>query len=110
NSFTTATEGHSQEDRVAAQDRRYPQHYQHYGVLGIPSMVDSFDAMPPALKDYVMYQFLKRCSKTNLKFVASVVNPILKCDFLARLPTELSLTVIKYLDVTSLCRAAQVSK
>lgn len=79
-------------------------------LLDIPDMLDSFDAMPPELKDFMMYQFLRRCSKTNLKFVAEMVNPTLKCDYLARLPLELSLNIVKYLDVRSLCRASQVSK
>lgn len=89
---------------------RRPLRPQATNVMEIPSMLDSFDAMPPQLKDYVMYQLLRRCNKANLKFVAEVVNPTLKCDFIARLPTELSLCVLRYLDVKSLCRAAQVSK
>ncbi|KAI5777477.1 WD40-repeat-containing domain protein [Geopyxis carbonaria] len=80
------------------------------GFMNIPSMLEDFDAMPQALKTYMMYQFLRRCSKNTLQTVASVVNPALKCDFLSLLPPELSLEVIKYLDVKSLCRAAQVSR
>lgn len=80
------------------------------GLMDIPNMLDSFDAMPSAVKSYVIYQFLRRCSKNTLQTVANVVNPALKCDFLTLLPSELSLEVIKYLDVKSLCRAAQVSK
>ncbi|KAF3908845.1 Beta-TrCP [Dactylellina cionopaga] len=73
-------------------------------------MVDTFDLMPQAIKSYLMYQFLRRCDKNTLQFVAGVVNPALKCDFLARLPTELSLNIIKFLDYRSLANAAQVSK
>lgn len=80
------------------------------GLMGIPGMLDTFDAMPSAVKTYVMYQLLRRCSKTTLQTVAEVVNPALKCDFMTMLPPELSLQVIKYLDVKSLCRGAQVSK
>lgn len=80
------------------------------GLMDIPNMLDSFDAMPSAVKSYVMYQLLRRCSKNTLQTVASVVNPALMCDFLTLLPSELSLEVIKYLDVKSLCNAAQVSK
>ncbi|KAI9811221.1 MAG: hypothetical protein M1827_005553 [Pycnora praestabilis] len=79
-------------------------------MMDIPSMLDSFDAMPAEMKTYVMYQMLRRCPKPALHFVAEVVNPALKCDFLGLLPMELSLNVVKYLDVKSLCRAAQVSK
>ena len=76
----------------------------------IPSMVDCFEAMPEEMKSYVMYQFLRRCSKPVLHFVADVVNPALKCDFLRLLPVELCLNVIGNLDVKTLCSAAQVSK
>jgi len=76
----------------------------------IPRMIDSFDAMPDAMKTYVMYQLLRRSPKITLQFVADVVNPALRCDFLGRLPLELSLHMLRYLDAKSLCRAAQVSK
>jgi F-box and WD-40 domain protein CDC4 len=80
------------------------------GLMDIPTMLDTFDSMPSAVKSYVMYQLLRRCSKNTLQTVAGVVNPALMCDFLTLLPSELSLEVIKYLDVKSLCNAAQVSK
>ena len=79
-------------------------------MMSIPSMVDTFEAMPEEMKSYLVYQFLRRCSKPVLHFVADVVNPALKCDFLKLLPLELSLNVIGNLDAWTLCRAAQVSK
>ena len=79
-------------------------------LLSLPAMVDTFEAMPEEMKSYLMYQFLRRCSKPVLHFVADVVNPALKCDFLRLLPVELCLSVIGNLDVKTLCRAAQVSK
>lgn len=82
----------------------------HSVMMSIPSMVDSFDALPENVKDYVMYQFLRRCSKKSLSIVASTVMPALRCDFLALLPQELIANILRYLDVKSLCVAAQVSK
>ena len=79
-------------------------------LMVIPSMVDSFEAMPEEMKSYVMYQLLRRCSKPVLHFVADVVNPALKCDFLRLLPVELCLNIIGNLDAKTLCCAAQVSK
>lgn len=79
-------------------------------IMDIPTMLDSFEAMPSELKAYVMYQFLRRCPKPALQFVADVVGPALKCDFLSLLPLELGLNIVRYLDVKTLCRAAQVSK
>ena len=78
-------------------------------MMDMPTMIDSFEAMPEEMKSYMMYQLLRRCSKPTLHFVADVVNPTLKCDFLSLLPLELSQQVISHLDLKSLCRAAQVS-
>ena len=79
-------------------------------LMDIPTMIESFDAFPPEMQTYVMYQLLKRSSKPTLRFVADTVNPALKCDFLGLLPLELSMNIVKYLDYKSACRAAQVSK
>lgn len=79
-------------------------------LMSLPNMVDTFEALPEEVKSYLVYQILRRCSKPVLHFVADVVNPALKCDFLRLLPVELCLNVIGNLDAKSLCRAAQVSK
>ncbi|KAL5400560.1 hypothetical protein PMIN06_012355 [Paraphaeosphaeria minitans] len=79
-------------------------------LMDVPTMLDAFDALPEKMKTYVMYQFLRRCTKPTLHFVADVVNPALKCDFIALLPTELSLHIINFLDGKSMCNAAQVSR
>jgi len=78
--------------------------------MDIPAILDTFDAMPGELQTYVMYQLLRRCAKPTLQFIADVVNPALKIDFLNLLPLELSTNIVRYLDVKSMCRAAQVSK
>ncbi|KAF1977523.1 WD40 repeat-like protein [Bimuria novae-zelandiae CBS 107.79] len=79
-------------------------------LMDVPNMLDSFDALPEKMKTYVMYQLLRRCTKPTLHFVADVVNPALKCDFITLLPTELGLHIINFLDVKSMCNAAQVSR
>jgi F-box and WD-40 domain protein CDC4 len=79
-------------------------------LLDMPKVLEFFDSVPDEVKTYLMYQFLRRCPKPTLHFVADVVNPTLKCDFLTLLPLELSLNIVKYLDVKTMCRAAQVSK
>jgi F-box and WD-40 domain protein CDC4 len=45
-----------------------------------------------------------------LQFTAQVIAPTLQRDFLADLPLELSLNILKYLDSKSLCRAGTVSR
>lgn len=79
-------------------------------LMNFPMILDSFEAMPTDMKNYVMYQLLRRCPKAVLHTVANVVNPALKCDFLSLLPIELSLSIVGRLDVKSLCSAAQVSR
>ena len=84
--------------------------FSNASIMKIPDMIDTFEVMPEEMKSYIMYQMLRRCSKPVLHFVADVVNPALKCDFLRLLPVELCLNIIGHLDVQSLCSAAQVSK
>jgi F-box and WD-40 domain protein CDC4 len=79
-------------------------------LMDIPTMLDSFDAMPTEVQSYIMYHMLRRCAKPTLHMIADVVNPALKCDFLALLPLELSMIVVRHFDVQTMCRAAQVSK
>lgn len=81
-----------------------------FTVMDIPTMIDSFDALPDDMQTYVLFQMLKRCQKKTLQTVAAVVNPALKCDPFDVLPVELGLQITKFLDAKSLCRAAQVSK
>ncbi|KAI4208420.1 MAG: hypothetical protein LQ348_000186 [Seirophora lacunosa] len=117
-SDTTVTErpkaAESQAPTLLAGEEKAPQDTDKQAptasLMSIPDMIDTFDAMPSAMQEFVMYQLLKRCSKPILKFVANVVNPALKCNFLALLPIELSLNIVGNLDVKSLCRAAQVSR
>ncbi|KAI1820708.1 WD40 repeat-like protein [Xylaria intraflava] len=73
-------------------------------------MLEVFDAMPSDMKSSMLYQFLRRCSRTTLHTVAGVVNPALKRDILQSLPLELTLHILSFLDHRDLCRAAQVSK
>ena len=79
-------------------------------MMEMPAMLDTFDAMPSQMQTYMIYQFLRRCTKPTLNLVARVVGPALKVDFLAALPIELSLNILRHLDFRSLCRAAQASK
>lgn len=79
-------------------------------IVRIPEIFNIFDNLPPSVQTYLIHHLLRRCNKTTLQIVASVVNPTLKRDFLTLLPFELALNILKELDAKSLCRAAQVSK
>ena len=84
--------------------------FQSDSIGGFASLFDYFEAIPDELKSYVMHQLLRRCPKPTLHVIANAVNPALKCDFLTTLPAELGLNILMYLDVRSLCKAAQVSR
>ncbi|ORZ10493.1 WD40-repeat-containing domain protein [Absidia repens] len=79
-------------------------------IWNMPNIIDTYDTLPTSTKSYLIFQLLKRSSASSLKFVNSLIMPILKRDMLASLPHEVALQVIRYLDVRSLCRAATVSK
>lgn len=95
---------------VSQRPNRQSSSFSSGSVTEIPALLDYFEAIPDELKSYVMHQLLRRCPKPTLQVVADAVNPALKCDFLAILPPELSLNILKFLDLNSLCKAAQVSK
>ncbi|CAK7263939.1 SCF ubiquitin ligase complex subunit cdc4 [Sporothrix epigloea] len=78
--------------------------------LEVQSMLEQFDTMPSEMKTFMLYQFLRRCTRKTLQTVVDVIDPALKCDFIKRLPLELSLHILSYLDFKDFCRAAQVSK
>lgn len=53
---------------------------------------------------------LAQCCFPQLSFISSSVRNLIKIDFLSALPTELGFKILCYLDTTSLCKAAQVSR
>lgn len=118
---TTSLNEHDQEssdDEMALQVSKTRQRVQSSTSRGhqVPSLRDTsnmlamFDSMPNELQSFMMYQFLRRCSRKTLHIVADVVNPALKCDFLDQLPLELTLHILSFLNHKDQCRAAQVSK
>ncbi|KAI8089360.1 WD40-repeat-containing domain protein [Halteromyces radiatus] len=76
----------------------------------MPNIIDSYDTLPIDMKTYLLFQLLKRSSTQSLKYLNSIIVSSFKRDFLATLPHELALQVIRNLDARSLCRAATVSK
>jgi F-box and WD-40 domain protein CDC4 len=79
-------------------------------IMQIPAMCETFDVLPSNVQTYLLWQLLRRCQIPTLQFAAGVIAPTLQRDFLADLPIELSLNILKYLDSKSLCRAGSVSR
>src|SRR5690606_13054143 len=79
-------------------------------IMDIPTIIATFDSLPPSLQSYLLFHLLRRCTSPVLQYISSVILTNVKRDFLGQLPTELCLNILQYLDGPSLCRAAQVSK
>jgi len=50
------------------------------------------------------------CTKSQLSEISTYIQPLLRIDFISGLPSELCFKILSFLDGSSLCRAAQVSK
>lgn len=53
---------------------------------------------------------LAQCCFPQLSYLSSTVRDLIRIDFIVALPCEISLRIFSFLDTTSLCNAAQVSR
>ncbi|KAK0127315.1 hypothetical protein ONS96_006863 [Cadophora gregata f. sp. sojae] len=53
---------------------------------------------------------LTQCCFPQLSYLSTAVRDLIRIDFVAALPSEISFKILCYLDTTSLCKAAQVSQ
>jgi F-box and WD-40 domain protein MET30 len=81
---------------------------QQQGIVN--SIWTSFAAAPPELRCFILRGMLVQCDLTQLSFLAQSLSSMIRINFIAALPIELSFKVLSYLDAQSLCRTAQVSK
>ena len=77
---------------------------------GIANVWTLFAAAPAKHRDLMLQGILSQCCSPQLSQISSVVRELVKIDFLSVLPAELGLRVLTFLDPTSICRAAQVSR
>ncbi|KAI5855099.1 WD40 repeat-like protein [Durotheca rogersii] len=76
----------------------------------ITSVWSLFSAAPAKHRELMLQGIITQCCFPQLSTVSREVHEQLKIDFLTALPTELSLKILCYLDCSSLCKAAQVSR
>ncbi|KAI0377147.1 WD40 repeat-like protein [Hypomontagnella monticulosa] len=69
-----------------------------------------FSAAPAKHRELMLQGIITQCCFPQLSIVSREVHEQLKIDFLSALPTEISLKILCYLDCSSLCKAAQVSR
>lgn len=77
---------------------------------GIANVWSLFAAAPSKHRDLMLQGILTQCCFPQLSKVSAAVRDLLKIDFLAALPAELGLRILSFLDPTSICKAAQVSR
>ncbi|PGH29834.1 F-box and WD-40 domain-containing protein MET30 [[Emmonsia] crescens] len=68
-----------------------------------------FSAAPSKHQNLMLRGLLAQCCFPQLSFLSASVRDLIRIDFLAALPTEISFKILSYLDTVSLCKAAQVS-
>ncbi|KAJ6513922.1 WD40-repeat-containing domain protein [Mycena vitilis] len=70
----------------------------------------SFSSSSHSRRELILHGLLTMCCFSQLSLLTEQLAHIIRIDPFAILPREVSLKVLGYLDATSLCRAAQVTK
>ncbi|KAK9432941.1 quinon protein alcohol dehydrogenase-like superfamily [Lipomyces doorenjongii] len=69
-----------------------------------------FSAAPAQERNLILKGILSQCCSPQLSYVSSLLRELIRIDFVSALPPEISYKILCYLDASSLCKAAQVSK
>ncbi|KAI1424918.1 WD40 repeat-like protein [Xylaria sp. FL1777] len=76
----------------------------------INSIWSYFSSAPEDERHLVLDGILAQCCFPQLSYVSTSVKALIRIDFFAALPCEISIRILQYLDATTLCKAAQVSQ
>ncbi|KAK5045185.1 hypothetical protein LTR84_009518 [Exophiala bonariae] len=77
---------------------------------GIVQVWSLFSAAPSKYRNLMLKGILAQCCFPQLSFLSANVRELIRIDFLSALPSEVSFRILCFLDTTSLCKAAQVSR
>lgn len=77
---------------------------------GITHIWSVFSAANPQQRQLILQGILAQCCFPQLSYVASCTRDLIRIDFIATLPSEIGFKILSYLDASSLCKAAQVSR
>lgn len=81
-----------------------------FASLSDPPVPHEFDALQTHQRKEYLLSVLRHCTPSELLFVATTVEPLLKRDFLRDLPPELALHILGFVDdPLTLCRASCVN-
>lgn len=77
---------------------------------GIAHVWSLFSAAPSKHRNLMLQGILAQCCFPQLSYLSGNIKDLIRIDFLSALPAEISYKILCYLDTTSLCKAAQVSR
>ncbi|ETI20390.1 hypothetical protein G647_08425 [Cladophialophora carrionii CBS 160.54] len=77
---------------------------------GIVQVWSLFSAAPSKHRNLMLQGVLAQCCFPQLSFLSANVRDLIRIDFLSALPSEVAFRILSFLDTTSLCKAAQVSR
>ncbi|KAL4906724.1 putative E3 ubiquitin ligase complex SCF subunit sconB [Aspergillus multicolor] len=69
-----------------------------------------FSAAPAKHRKLILQGIMAQCCFPQLSYISATVRDLIRIDFITALPPEISFKILCYLDTTSLCKAAQVSR
>ncbi|KAL4791553.1 WD40-repeat-containing domain protein [Aspergillus venezuelensis] len=69
-----------------------------------------FSAAPAKHRKLLLQGIMAQCCFPQLSYISATVRDLIRIDFITALPPEISFKILCYLDTTSLCKAAQVSR
>ncbi|KAL4064317.1 WD40-repeat-containing domain protein [Scleroderma citrinum] len=76
----------------------------------ISTIWSSFSSSPHPRRELILRGILTMCCFSQLSLLTEQLSHLIRIDPFTILPREISLKILIYLDATSLCRAAQVSR
>ncbi|OSC97658.1 WD40 repeat-like protein [Trametes coccinea BRFM310] len=76
----------------------------------VSSIWSAFSSSPHPRRALILQGLLTMCCFSQLSLLTEQLQQLIRIDPFAILPREVSLKILGYLDATSLCRAAQVSR
>ncbi|RMZ91515.1 hypothetical protein DV736_g1240, partial [Chaetothyriales sp. CBS 134916] len=77
---------------------------------GIVQVWSLYSAAPAKHRKLMLQGILAQCCFPQLSYLSASVRELIKIDFLAALPAEVSYRILCFLDTAALCKAAQVSR
>lgn len=75
-----------------------------------PQMFHTYTTLPQSLQNYLLMHLLRRSPLGALRLANSAIMQALRTDIVSRLPIDLAVRVLSFVDPAGLCRAVTVSK